>query len=223
MGIAERKEREREEKRRKILQAAAELYVSEGFEKTTIRSIAQHIEYSPGTIYLYFKDKDEITSSLFKMLFAQFAEKLQEASAAMNPEDLMAVMGMKYLEFAIENPAYYELMFLMDHRKNAGGGNERVGPATQHNPALDCAPPEVTATAGDDGFNFLMQSLQAAADSGHKLRYDLHSATLTAWAGVHGVVSLYLRGFLDMYPEEQRLQMMKNAVTAIGHSIFEDS
>jgi AcrR family transcriptional regulator len=60
MGILERKEREKQEMRDLILNVATEMFIEEGYDKTSIRKIADKIEYSPATIYLYFKDKDEI-------------------------------------------------------------------------------------------------------------------------------------------------------------------
>ena len=66
MTISTRKERQKEELRGKILQAAKELFMKKGFEDTSIRNIAEKIEYSPTTIYLYFKDKDDIFCELHK-------------------------------------------------------------------------------------------------------------------------------------------------------------
>jgi AcrR family transcriptional regulator len=60
MGIAERKEKQKTEIRKMILDASMKLFVEEGFENVTIRKIADLIEYSPTTVYLYFKDKNEI-------------------------------------------------------------------------------------------------------------------------------------------------------------------
>ena len=56
MGIKERRAREKEQLRRQILSAARELFVNEGYENVSMRKIANKIEYSPTTIYLYFKD-----------------------------------------------------------------------------------------------------------------------------------------------------------------------
>ena len=55
MGINERKERDRQDLRKSIMDAAREVFLEKGFEQTSIRAIAQKIEYSPTTIYLYFK------------------------------------------------------------------------------------------------------------------------------------------------------------------------
>lgn len=69
MGVADRKEREKEEMKTKILEAAKKLFLDHGFEKTSIRNIAEEIEYSPGTIYLYFKDKNELLFALHQEAF----------------------------------------------------------------------------------------------------------------------------------------------------------
>ncbi|MEX0893041.1 MAG: helix-turn-helix domain-containing protein, partial [Gemmatimonadota bacterium] len=58
MGIAERREREREQVRTLIVEAARDILSAEGLEALSMRAIAERIEYSPATIYLYFKDKD---------------------------------------------------------------------------------------------------------------------------------------------------------------------
>ena len=60
MGIKERQERDREAVRRSILDAARELFVSEGYRNVSIRKIAEKIEYSPAAIYGYFPSKDDI-------------------------------------------------------------------------------------------------------------------------------------------------------------------
>ncbi len=64
MGIQERKERERERRRQQIIVAAKRVFSAKGFNKTTMEDIAKEAELSPGTLYLYFKNKDELFSSL---------------------------------------------------------------------------------------------------------------------------------------------------------------
>ncbi len=64
MGIQERKERERERRRQQIMVAAKRVFSDRGFNKTTMEDIAREAELSPGTLYLYFKNKDELFSSL---------------------------------------------------------------------------------------------------------------------------------------------------------------
>jgi len=64
MGIQERKERERERRRQQIIVAAKRVFSEKGFNKATMEDIAKEAELSPGTIYIYFKNKDELYASL---------------------------------------------------------------------------------------------------------------------------------------------------------------
>lgn len=64
MGIKERKKREREMRRQQIMVAAKRVFTQKGFEKSTVEDIAREAELSPGTLYLYFKSKDELYASL---------------------------------------------------------------------------------------------------------------------------------------------------------------
>ena len=64
MGIQERKERERERRRQQIIVAAKRVFSAKGFNKATMEDIAKEAELSPGTIYIYFKNKDELYASL---------------------------------------------------------------------------------------------------------------------------------------------------------------
>ncbi len=64
MGIQERKKRERERRRQQIMIAAKRVFSVRGFNKATMEDIAKEAELSPGTLYLYFKNKDELFSSL---------------------------------------------------------------------------------------------------------------------------------------------------------------
>lgn len=64
MGIQERKEREKERRRQQIIVAAKRVFSQKGFNKATMEDIAKEAELSPGTLYLYFKNKEELYASL---------------------------------------------------------------------------------------------------------------------------------------------------------------
>ncbi|MBW1866568.1 MAG: TetR/AcrR family transcriptional regulator [Deltaproteobacteria bacterium] len=64
MGIQERKEREKERRRQQIIVAAKRVFSDKGFNKATMEDIAREAELSPGTLYLYFKNKEELYASL---------------------------------------------------------------------------------------------------------------------------------------------------------------
>ena len=85
MGITERREREREEIRTRILDAARELFDSEGYEHVTMRRIADAIEYSPTTIYNHFEDKDDLVRALCEEDFSRLLQIFREEDPPADP------------------------------------------------------------------------------------------------------------------------------------------
>ena len=81
MGIRERKERERERRRQQIMVAAKRVFTNKGFSKATMEDIAKEAELSPGTLYLYFKNKDELYASLSLRILQYLMIRLEHVSA----------------------------------------------------------------------------------------------------------------------------------------------
>jgi len=88
MGIADRREREKNERRRHIMDAAKRLFSSKGFGATTMEDIAREVELSPSTLYLYFKNKEELYGSLNVRDLADLLERLKQIDKgeALKPE-----------------------------------------------------------------------------------------------------------------------------------------
>ena len=112
MGITERREREREEVRQKILDAARELFESEGYDNVTMRRIAEAIEYSPTTIYLHFEDKDDLVRALCNEDFGRLLEALSLIPPAPDPVEPIRQLGRAYVGFAVDNPNHFRFMFM---------------------------------------------------------------------------------------------------------------
>lgn len=116
MGIKERQERDREAVRRAILDAARELFVTEGFHNVSIRKIAERIEYSPAAIYSYFPSKDDIFFALaeegFRLLGGPRTPEHQAALATLAPLDRLRTVFWHFYEFSREHPQYFALMFI---------------------------------------------------------------------------------------------------------------
>jgi AcrR family transcriptional regulator len=169
----ERREREKQGLRTKILDAARELFVTEGYDAVTMRKVAEKIEYSPTAIYLHFKDKDALVTELCHHDFRAFAEGFLEVARIPDPVVRLRKAGWEYLAFATEHPQQYRLMFM-----------------TPHPPVR----PEEGATEdpAQNAYVFLRATVQEAIDQG-RLRPELTDAELVAqtiWAVTHGVVSL---------------------------------
>jgi AcrR family transcriptional regulator len=112
MGIHERHRRDREAMRRRILDAARELFVREGFQHVSIRKIASRIEYSPAAIYSYFPNKDEIFFSLAEDGFRLFREAMHADDGAGDPLEALRRRFWRYYVFSKEQPEYFSLIFV---------------------------------------------------------------------------------------------------------------
>src|SRR3954465_10081940 len=112
MGIIERKERDRVEMRERIIDVAIEMFVKEGYEKTSIRNIAEKIEYSPATLYLYYKDKDELLYDVQKQCFEKLDLEFQHAVTAEDPFERLKQICHTYVHYGIDHPELYDLMFI---------------------------------------------------------------------------------------------------------------
>jgi len=78
MGILERKQREKERRRQEILGAAREVFSAKGFNSATMEEIASKAELSPGTLYLYFKNKEELHTSLSINILAHLGAEISK-------------------------------------------------------------------------------------------------------------------------------------------------
>lgn len=94
MGIQERKERERERRRQQIMVAAKRVFSVKGFTKATMEDIAKEAELSPGTLYLYFKNKDELYASLSLRILQYLLIRLEHvnAEADQSPEQMIEAL-----------------------------------------------------------------------------------------------------------------------------------
>ena len=199
MNTLERRERDKQEMRRQVLDAAMGLFVEEGYDKVSIRRIANKIGYSPGTIYLYFKDKDDIFFHLHEEGFARLIERQREVFDEPDPAARLRKMGRAYIRFALENPEYYELMFI-------------IRSPFRH--------VQAEWTCGVDSLDCLRQTIQACVDSGQMKDVDPEMATFAMWSSVHGLASLLLRDRFKMVPEEQIEGLVAGVMDVFGSKMM---
>jgi AcrR family transcriptional regulator len=112
MGIKERHERDREAVKRAILDAARDLFVSEGFENVSMRKIAERIEYSPAAIYSYFPSKDEIFIALAEEGVRLFADCNIGSLDGLPAIERLRRIVLRLDRFSTEHPQYFALMFV---------------------------------------------------------------------------------------------------------------
>jgi len=94
MGIKQRKKREKERRRQQIMVAAKRVFAEKGFTRTTIEDIAREAELSPGTLYLYFKNKDELYASLSLRILKYLQIRLEDlhVTKGLSPEQRVALL-----------------------------------------------------------------------------------------------------------------------------------
>lgn len=179
MGIAERRERERGELRDKIVEAARDIVAEDGLDAISMRAIGERIEYSPGTIYLHFRDKDELLREIVtvanKLLAKTAREELAKLSPDAEPLDQYRAMGRAYARFALDHTAFFRALFRL--------------PAVA---SMEC--PEPTGEDAVMAEENVVASIQRAVDSGDIRVPDARRASMIGWALIHGLTSLYISG-----------------------------
>ena len=108
MGVAERRQREREARRGEILDAAREVLLAQGLRGTTTKEIAERCELSEATLFFYFRNKDEILLSLIFESISFWADGLEAlAVKSLPPEQLLEAIWRFHEEVYREHPDYY--------------------------------------------------------------------------------------------------------------------
>ncbi len=179
MGIVARKEKQKQEIRQLILDASMKLFVEEGFSHVSVRKIAERIQYSPTTLYLYFKDKNEILFHCCESGFEKMLEQNKSLALIGNPLERLHQMGINYLNFGLTNPEYYDLMFIQD------------APMARINEMGE------GWSSGDQALEFLKIIIKEAMDKDLLIPAKVETVALAVWGMVHGLVSLATRQRLD--------------------------
>jgi AcrR family transcriptional regulator len=176
LGTTERRERQRQELRTLILDAARELFAELGYESVTMRKIAERIEYSPTAIYFHFKDKEALMRELCELDFASLAQQFQKIAREQDPIERLRKIGHAYVAFGLDYPNHYRLMFMTPHPPI---------PLSERDQAKRGNPEE-------DAYAFLKATVADGLAAG-RFRPELTDADLISqavWAGTHGAISL---------------------------------
>lgn len=191
-----RREREKENLRKTILHVAREVVVNDGYEAISLRTIADKIEYSPAALYLHFKDKDAILQALIDEGFDELATRLRNVSNRGSLEGLVQ-QGLSYIQFAVDNPRLYEIMFLA-----------RSPEDQEHLRASAEAPP--------DCFVSLLEAVTDGQEQGTLTR-SLPPPVLaySMWAQVHGMASIAIARQFFWIPADQIEILFRESAKAV--------
>jgi AcrR family transcriptional regulator len=193
MGSVERRSRERAETRERILEAAREMFVEQGYEATTMRAIAERIEYTPTAIYHHFRSKEALLAELCAADFRALAVAFQKIARTEDPIERLRKTGQAYVEFGIRHPMQYQLMFMTRHPQGVVDGLHSGNPS-------------------EDAYAFLRQTCADAIATG-RLRPEYQDAdelALMAWSTLHGILALRI-----VMAEEKWIEWRDPEVTAL--------
>lgn len=196
----EKKNNRREDTRKLILDAAKKLFVEQGYQATSMRKIASEINYSPTTLYLYYKDKGDIVYALHQEGFLILKMLLMPLSTVESPFERLKALGRTYLNFAKEYPDFYEVMFMMKE------------PMIY----LDNNSEKEIWEGGKEMFAFIALTVNQCQKQGYFTDDNHDFVSLQAWALVHGLCSLYITTRLhkvgkDNIPELPAEMILENA------------
>jgi AcrR family transcriptional regulator len=196
MNATVRREQHRQELRRVVLDAAREIFAHEGYESFSMRKLAKNIEYSPGSIYLHFKNKEE----LFETLVEESFERLQEAlnrikngDAEEDPTEALKKGMRAYVEFGLRNPNDYRFAFLL--RPPVLKRPYRVHPA----------------------FGAMRYMVGRCVNERRFRPVDIETASQALWAAIHGITSLLIQRPTFPWAGKKQVieQVINNAVDSL--------
>lgn len=184
MGITERRERERQDIRQKIQDAARRLFAAEGLESVTMRRIAEAIEYSPTTIYHHFEDKNALIQSLCYEDMGRMLAVFAEVPPHDDPVEMIRQIGLAYARFGLANPHHYRFMFMTTPPSDPDP--MRGAPGEEH--------------PGDQAFRVLVSAVERAVATGRLRDAGVLPMSYAFWASLHGAVSLLVTYEPEQFP-----------------------
>jgi TetR/AcrR family transcriptional regulator len=182
MGIFERREREKSERREAILDAAQAVFAEKGLQRATVDEIAARAELSKGTIYLYFKSRETLFLGVDLRALTELRERFLAAaeSEEVGLERVRAI-GRAYFAFSQECPEYFRIMSFVDAMDVASLQNLDADPL-----AGECN------TIGQSLIGILAESVRAGIEDG-SMAADLDPLLTSAllWGQSNGLIQLY--------------------------------
>lgn len=174
MGVTERRARQKTLLRQEIMDAARDILVREGYDGLSMRKVAEKIDYSPTTIYLHFKDRDDLVFSVCEEVLAGLVRELH-AVERQHADPLVALKkGMRrYVEFGLAHPQHYLAVFVIPH--------EHAGPREKSPDSM-----------GAQAFGVLPRLVGACVRLKKIRKVDVDATSRALWTAIHGVTSLLI-------------------------------
>lgn len=186
MSTAQRRAREKAQRRQEILEAARLEFFERGFHRPTVDDVATRAEVSKGTIYLYFESKEEILAHLLlEGLDLLLSQMEATANPNLHPEQALRKLADAYLHFCQLHPSYFRLIMAFDR----GRFEESISSELY----------QQVLNQSLRGLELLAQTVQMGEEKGVFCTHDAWQAAGSIWAALNGVLVLMA------HPLRQRL------------------
>jgi AcrR family transcriptional regulator len=179
VSTVQRRAREKENRRRSILDAARTLFFESGFQLATVDDVAARAEVSKGTVYLYFESKESILAHLVLEGLEQLVAVLEEAYAPgqdIAPDERLRRLAGAYLDFFQANHPYYRMIMALDH-----GHFQEAVPGEVYQRVL---------SRSLRGFHWAIEAVQQGIDQGIFKATEPRQAAAALWAALNGALVL---------------------------------
>lgn len=190
------------ERKAEIMAAARELFLKDGVANTSIRKIASRLGLSSTSIYVYFRDKDDLLLQLCAQTFEHMLERFHAVpDDSANPFARLRLLMSSYCEFALSHPDEYRLTYFVER------------PHVYEAVPREIPTPDSPYYYGVASFHVVVDVLNALKDQGSIVCDDPFLTAQVLWASVHGYVSALLAmPEFPWYPQEQMLDEMSRII-----------
>ena len=199
----QRRQAETEALKKRIRKVALDLFLKDGIENVTMRKIAAKIKYSPATIYNYYKNKDQLFLALRGDGFAKFQNYQLQSRKHKSPRKRIFEHGRAYLQFAIENPEMYELMFLIKA-------------------PMDAVTADVNKHKTSHSIQYLKDDIADCIKSGALKKANVDTIALAFWGLGHGLASLLIRQRLTPFENKDKAHFINQAADYLYKSVISE-
>jgi len=197
MGVQEKRNKYKEEFRREILNSARDLFLAVGYEKFSMRRLAEKIDYSPTTIYHYFRNKDDLLLAICEEVAEQFLARMRYIrSVQRKPYEALRQAMLYLMEFAFENPHQYKVFFLT--RPNVYGRQEEF---------------MKRESMARDSYLEFREMVEACIEAGELRHMDIEVLTQVLAAAPHGLITMTL--YRDSFPWADRKVLASTLVDGL--------
>lgn len=202
---AGRRQRQRDDVRARILDAARRLFAERGYEAVTMQQVAAALEYTAGAVYRHFPSKGALVAELVAADFAAFFAAFRHLPSIADPVRRIREAGRAYVEFGVTHPHHYRMLFMTP------GAPADAAPAGADRGPGSGGPDE-------DAYALLRGAVREAMAAGRfrDAFQDPETVSQALWAGVHGVVALAItmgeRGWVDLRPAHETNGVLADAL-----------